>query len=83
MFGHRDIHREIAQAVEDRLAAIDLDALENVLVAAEDDVRARVDRDPGEFAFVLGDDDGGEVDAPVRRDDDDVGPVARPGNVFL
>ena len=68
---------EVAGAVEDRAAAVDLDAAQDVARMAEDEVRARVDQRVGERPL------GGrrvvaEVRSPVGRRDEDVDVGPRP-----
>jgi hypothetical protein len=42
MLLHVDVHREVAHAVEDRPALVDLDRLDDVLMVTERDVRAGI-----------------------------------------
>ena len=63
---------EVPEAVEDGLAAVDLDAAEDVRVVADDDVGAAVDRGAAELALVGVHDDRDVPDPLVERDDHDV-----------
>ena len=62
----------MVDAVEDRAIPVDLDALEDVRVVADDDVRAGVDRRARERPLVLGELRADERDALVEGDRDDV-----------
>ena len=62
----------MVDAVEDRAIPVDLDALEDVRVVPDDDVRAGVDRRPRERPLVLGELRADERDALVEGDRDDV-----------
>ena len=63
---------EVAEPVEDRAAAVDLDAAENVRVVGGDDVGAGIDRGVRDIALVLRETRAHVADALVQRDDDDV-----------
>lgn len=63
---------EVTEAVVDRLAAVDLDAAQDVGVVADHHVRARVDRGPRDLLLVVQDDDRRVDDALVERDGEDV-----------
>ena len=71
----------IADAVEDRFAAIDLDAAQDVRVMADDDVGPCIDRGLGKRSLVGGQSRGRVHDALVERDDDQLRAAARGGNV--
>ena len=67
-FGAED---EIAEAVGDETALVDLQLLQDVRVVAQDEIGAPVDGQAAEFALVvLG--RGHELGAPVERDHDQV-----------
>jgi hypothetical protein len=59
--------------VEHRLALDQFAALEDVGMAAQDRVGPGGNRRAGDIALVIGDFRADEMDAPVLRDDDDVG----------
>ena len=64
--------REIAEAVEDRRATVEFDAFEQVRMMADNYIRAFRDRGMGDNALILGKFRSDHVDAPVKRDCNDV-----------
>src|SRR3546814_3462455 len=75
-------HRELAHAVEDRFALVDLEALDRQRALAEDQVNAGVDQGAGGLALVFRDCRRVLKYAPVAAHDDDVGPLLKRRHAF-
>ena len=62
---HAQVDGEIGKAVGDDLALVDLDALEDMGMVPEHQISPCIDRRIGDFALVIGDHGGHEMDAGV------------------
>ena len=76
------VEHQVAQAVDDEVAPVELGALEDVGMVADHHVGAGVDRGMC-FGDLVGDRRVGVLDPPVKADDDVVDPALEPADGLL
>ena len=66
--GHGQVHGKVSQAVENRYAAVDFDAFQDVRVVTENQIGSGIDCGVRYLALIVGNHGGNEMNSPMHRD---------------